>query len=496
MKKIGAPCGWVVSMKLQVLPIWSSAFPGKNRLARLLFFMGIICCLIFPLSAQETEAESGQEDIPRFTAEERPPYRSNWLLYLYEENANYSFHRLIPFYSYTTYPNRLRDEFWFWPLLAGYEIGKSTAPTAFPFAADFQWYTFPFLALGSSQLNKTEDIQTTTLVSFLFMTYFQERQMQDKYLARSWYSLPLLSYYHSENLWDKETEVSTIAWGSPLFAWRDTHIVYHRQIYPAYEWTFSPLSLLLGENAISLLHHARWGRDHLWQMLTLDSFSLFSIATTFSQYPGALYTRFLRADSGERALQSLMAVSLTSPRTRMAILSPLFVFESSPSGFFSWQFLPFFRYVAQGLDTHFYLLPLCLDFSSDGIRFTPQPKWFPLIYHDEMYNSWDILWPLFRYTQDVDTSAHRFTMRFIFDSQSWRDARDGSCYDFSLLERLLLSYRQKNDTYDFALLPAGLLFAYYKDEQQYHWSVLGFGYGEAANQSYLQLLFFKISLGG
>lgn len=453
------------------------------------------CWLLGSLHAQLEATDNVAQQQASAAPDEKAPYRSNWLFYLYEENPHYRFNRLMPFYSYTTYPNRLRDEFWFWPLLAGYETGKSPAPTTSPFAVDFQWYTFPFLTLGNSQLNNTEDIQTTTLVSFLFMTYFQERQVQDRYLARSWYSLPVFSYYHSENLHQQNLDVGTTSWGNVLFSWRDTSIVYRKTIYPAYDWALNPLSLLLGEDALCLFRHARWGRDHLLQIAALDSFSLFSISTTFAQYPGSSYRRFLQSAGGEKGLSELMQAPLVSPHTRLAILSPLLEFETSPAGFFSWQFLPLFRYVAQGQDTHFYLLPLCLELGSDGVRLSPQAKWFPLLYHDEMYGSWDILWPLFRYVQDPALPSTRFTMRLVMDYQRWQDGRSENCYDFSLLERLLLSYQQKGGATNLEVLPAGLLFAYSSKNQEYQWRLLGFGYGESPQDRYLQLLFFKLSLG-
>ena len=460
--------------------------------------VAIFCCLWFLVGSfyaagqeQEQEQDSAQES-PGDQLE-----RTNWFIYFYEQNQDHTFQRLIPFYSYASYPNRAQDQFWFWPLLAGYEVARNPAPTTFPFGIDFNWYTLPFLTLAKQQISPTEDVYTSTLVSFLFFTYFQERQVKDQYLSYRWYSLPLMSYYQSETLWEKDLETGNTTWGSPLFSWRDVRLVHQNQVYPAYEWAFNPLSLVFGQDFLQFVRHARWGRDHLWEMFTLDSFAVFSISTTFAQYPGVQYQRFVQFETDrDKAIGELFAVPLAFPKTRLAILAPFFVFETSPSGLFSWQFLPFFSYVSRGEETAFYLLPLFLEFGTRGVRFSPQPKWFPLVYYDEMYGSWDILWPLFRYVDNPALPAQRLSMRFIFDYERRRDAQDRSYVDLSVLERIVLSYQHDDAKVHWQLLPGGLLFEYYADPAQYQWRVLGFGYLETTDTRYLQILFFRISLGG
>lgn len=459
---------------------------------KLLTIIGVVLCLCWGEIAQVFLHAQQAQTPPDAQAIQR----TNWLLYVYEETAGYRFTRLLPFYSYTTYPDRFQDEFWFWPLLAGYEVAKTPAPTPFPYGLQFHWYTLPFLTLGKAQVNPEQELQTSTLVSLLLMTYFQERQIQDKYFSRSWYSLPFVSYYHSENLREENTEIANTTCGNPLFSWSDIRIIRNRQLFPVYEWALQPLALLLGNDSCQLLHNARWGRDYLLDLFSLDPFALFSIRTTFSQYPGEAYHRFAKFSTSQtQGLQELFTVPLAFPKSRLGILSPLLVFESSPGGLFSWQFLPFFAYSAQNGKSHFYILPLALEIGSDGLAFSPQPKFFPLLYHDAMYGSWDILWPIFQYVANPVFPWWRFTARFLLDYQYQEDAQGRPVVDFSLVERLLCSYRSTPDSTVFEILPNGILFGYYHDTNYYQWRFLGFGYLENAQSRFLQLFFIQIPMG-
>lgn len=423
-------------------------------------------------------------------------YSSNWLIYLYEETPSYRSTRVIPLYSYTRYPNRMKDQFSLWPLLVGYEVSKNPVPTIFPYAVEHQWYSVPFLTAGSLSVSQEEDVETSTMVSFLLMSYFQEQVVEDKYFVRDWYSLPLLSYYHSEILWEGNVEIHSTSWGNPFFSIQDTHIIQRRQVFPIYDWSIEPASLLLGEDSLKILRHARWGRDHIMQMFALDSFSLFSFSTTFSLYPGAHYHRFLYYETGrEDGVTNLMKTSVAFPKTRIAIFSPWIVVESSPAGYFSWQLLPLFYYKSEGAASHFYLLPLCLEFGTDGVRFAPQPKLFPLVYYDDMYGSWDILWPLFHYVDNPAIPEECFTVRFLVDYRRRSDDAERTSTDFSLLERLLLSYQADPSSTQLELLPAGILFGYYRNQDAYQWRILGCGYLETSRKAYLQLFFLKILWG-
>ena len=420
-------------------------------------------------------------------------YTSNWLLYFYEQTPNMNYSRLIPLYSYTVHKNRLQEDFSFWPLLIGYETSKNPSSIIFPHGSVREWYCLPFATLASSNISPQEDMQTTTLLSFTLMTYFQERQLQNRYIARSWYSLPVFSYYQSESLWENDTQITKIEWGNPLFSFRDLYILKDNRIYPVYEWSIAPLALAFGKDGFEVLHHARWGKDHLFKMFSLDTFSIFEMSTTFSHYPGGKYQYFAKYEvDKDKAFQELFSNPLTFARNRLGIFSPFIVFQTSPVGDSSWQLLPFFHYASQGDKSEFNFLLLGLHFDDKGFQFQFQPKIFPLVYHDEMYNSWDILWPLFRYQKTPNIPEWHFRLRFVFDYYKRIDSKSKTHIEISGLERILFNYQSSEKNRRFEILPEGLLFGCYRSPGHQQWRVLGCGYLSTPQQEYLEILFIKI----
>jgi hypothetical protein len=380
------------------------------------------------------------------------------------------------------------EQFWFWPLFIGYEVKKnSSAP--FPHDLEFAWYNLPFLSMANGNIE--QDVQTSTTLSFLLMTYFQEVYVQEKYTSRAWYSLFLFSSYNSETLWEDDKKIANVSWTNPLFSFQDTHILLNKQIFPVYEWEISPAALLLGDDSPQIVRQARWGNDHLFQLFSLNSFSLFTISTSFYSYPGSRYQHFLQYET-EESEAKLFASSMAFPKNRMGFFAPFLVFETSPDGSFAWQVLPLFSYSSQNYKHHFYILPLFLDLGSEGVALSFQPKFFPLFYHDELYGTWDILWPVFCYTDNPDMPDQRFTMRFIIDYHITQNRQKKNTVDFSLLERLLASYQYQEKSTQLEVLPGGILFGYYEDDTKTEWRILGCGYQSTSHSDYLQILFIKI----
>ena len=173
--------------------------------------------------------------------------------------------------------------------------------------------------------------------------------------------------------------------------------------------------------------------------------------------------------------------------------------ETNPSGTISWQLLPLFYYAAtdqpESSRYQFNLLFLGLQLGSSGTRFAFVPRLFPLLYHDRAYGSWDILWPLFRYSDNPAYPRQRISMRLIFEYQNSSDISGKDSITLTVGEGLLLSYHSQTGGSRLELLPAGLLFAYQKTEEEYSWRFLGFGYRETSARQFLQLLFINIPIG-
>lgn len=426
-----------------------------------------------------------------------PKSETNLWFYVHEENdENDSFTRVFPLYSYRRKSSQLQDEFSFWPFFSSYESAKNPIPSTLPHSGSFQWNTFAFLSLGSSRIDPAQVKETSTMVSFLFLTYSQETYVKDEYLSRSWYSLPGLSYYHSESLTKEGITISNTEFGNPLFSLNDIRIQDKDNYYPVYYWAFSPASLVLGEDSFKIISQGRWGRDQQMEILSWDAFALFSVSTTFSQYPGAEYHRFAEFEMNlGKGAENLFNPKLSSPTTRLGILSPFLLWESNPSGAFSCQLLPLFYYHSHGKQSSLKLLPLGLEIGSEGVRFAPDfTKFFPLVYHDSGYGRWDILWPVFYYQENPVIPGYHMKFRFILDYRSVQNSQGDFLKHITLLEGFLLSYHAQSGRRQLEILPGGLLFGYYEYETEFQWRVLGFGYEENPERDSLQLFFIRIPI--
>ncbi len=429
---------------------------------------------------------------------ENSPQRFNLLLYSEEwtNDTNYLVN-FLPFYNYQRNRDILQDNLLFWPLLAGYEVSRNPIPTTIPHIGNFEWYSIPLFSLGGSIVYPTESREVSSIVSFLLMTFSREIYVKDEYSSREWYSLPVLSFYHSETLFRKNFHLSNVIIGNPLFYVQDSQIEYKDQFFSGYEWAIHPLSLALGKDSFYIAYQGRWGRDRKFEILGCDGFSLFTISTTFSQYPGAEYQRFRQYGSDvEQGTSQLLNSKLSFPTTRLGFLYPFIMFETNPNAGFRWQILPLFHYYSEKEKYAFQILPLFLEINQEGLSFRPSPKFFPLIYHDEMYQRWDILWPLFFYQNNPDYSGKKLGCRFLFQYENISSIPSLEAKtNFSLVEGLLLSYNSSNSTNSqLEILPGGILFGYYETATEFQWRVLGCGYEDTPQRRSLQILFIKIPL--
>ncbi len=448
----------------------------------LLFFF--IFGLVYPADSQEIWLSDAKS-------------RTNLLFYLHEESEDKdSFTRFFPFYSYKRHSSLVQDELSFWPFFASYELSKNPIPTILPYSGNFQWSTAAFLSLGSSRIEPAQAKEVSTMVSFLLMTYSQETYIKDKYLCRSWYSLPLLSYYHSESLMKDNTIISNTEFGNPFFSLNDIRIQSQNLYYPVFQWAFNPFSLVLGEDSFKIAYQGRWGKDHQWELFSWDCFSLFSISTTFDQYPGSQYHRFSQFEMNtEKGLQDLFASRLSSPTTRMGILSPFIVWQTNPSGTFSCQVLPLFYYHRDGDDSVWKFLLLGLETGSKGFRFAPDfSKLFPFYYHDPSCGRWDVLWPLFYYQENPVLPGYKMKFRFIFDYHTFTNSQGKSYGHLTLLEGFLLAYNSQETRSQIEIFPGGFIFGYYEYETELQWRFLGCGYEDNPQQESIQLFFIKIPI--
>lgn len=423
-------------------------------------------------------------------------HRTNLMFYLedvYGED-NYLI-RFLPFYTYRRNRDLLQDELFFWPLLAGYEVARNPIPNVMMHCGNFQWHCFPFLTLGGSRIYATESREVSTMISFLMLTFSQETYIKNEYWSRQFYSLPAMSFYHSESVFYKNYEFHNTTIGTPLFFLEDIQIKYQDQLYPVYEWAVHPLSLVLGKDSFQIMYHGRWGRDRRFEICNFDGFSLLSISTSFAEYPGAEYQRFIWNQSDtEKGLQQLFAPRIAFPTTRLGILYPFLVFETNPDSSFAWQILPLFCYASNQNRFSFQLLPFFLKFDSEGTHFNIAPKFFPLVYHDERINRWDILWPLFYYQKNPAFPETRWEFRFVASYQKTMTVQNESWQKFSLIEGLLLSYHDSDNKKNLEILPGGLLFGFYDNESEFQWRILGCGYEDTPQKRSLQILFIKIPL--
>lgn len=334
------------------------------------------------------------------------------------------------------------------------------------------------------------------MVSFLLMTYSQETYIKDKYLSRSWYSLPLLSYYHSESLMKDDIIISNTEFGNPFFSLNDIRIHAQSHYYPVFQWAFNPFSLVLGEDSFKIAYQGRWGKDQEWNLLSWDCFSLFSVSTTYDQYPGSQYHRFAQFEMNtEKGIQELFATKLSSPTTRMGILSPFILWQTNPSGSFSCQFLPFFYYHREEQEYVWKFLFLGLETGSKGTRFAPDfSKFFPFYYHDASCGRWDILWPLFYYQENPVLPGYKMKLRFVFDYHELSNSQGKTYSHLALLEGFLLSYNSQETRSQLEIFPGGFIFGYYEYETELQWRLLGCGYEDNQQQEAIQIFFIKIPI--
>ena len=84
------------------------------------------------------------------------------------------------------------------------------------------------------------------------------------------------------------------------------------------------------------------------------------------------------------------------------------------------------------------ILPLGIEFGTDGIYFRPQfKKFFPILYHDISYNRWDIFWPLAYYQKNPLFSEIIFHIRFLFHYEHYTNSQGLHFTDISILEGFL-----------------------------------------------------------
>lgn len=423
--------------------------------------------------------------------------RINLLFYLYEQTEDGSIHKkFLPFYSYQNNTSTLSDHFFFWPFLSAYKNTKNPLPTSFPHATEFDWASIPLLSLETSRIYPHDMKESSSFISFLFMSYFQETYIQQKYSAKSFYSLPLLTLYHTENLIEKDYSITKTDIGTFLALIEDINIQYKEQIYPVHDISIHPLGDILGDDIPRITRHARWGKDRLFQIFSWSSFSLFKMSQTYSVYPGAEYEYFVRYECNtSRGLERLFNNPPTVPITTMGILSPFFEISTSPQGLCDWQLLPLFTYHSDKNEYTFKFLPLGLEFGSKGIFFNPTlDKFFPICYHDTAKNRWDILWPLAYYQEDPLIPSKTFHIRLLCHYEQFNNSQGIKTTDFSLLEGFLLSYKSHSDFSSFEILPAGFLLGYYEYENELELRLLGCGFEKTAEKTSLQFLFLKIPI--
>jgi len=425
--------------------------------------------------------------------------KTNLNLFLYvskknEDNSEYS--KLIPFYSYRNDVLAMEDEFTFWPFLSGYHNKKNPLPATFPHATEFNWNCIPFLFLGSSKISPHHVKESSSFVSFLLMSYLQETYIDKHYAAKSFYSLPMLSLYQREILTEKEFQLDKTEVGTAISWLKDINIQYKQQKYSIYDWTMHPLCFILWDDIPRISRQARWGKDYLFELFSWSSFSLFSFSITYSVYPGAEYNYFARYECDtQQALERLFSTSSIVPFTKMGILSPFIEFSSTPQGKFTSQILPLFYYESTPEKYTCQILPLGIEFGTDGIYFRPQfKKFFPILYHDISYNRWDIFWPLAYYQKNPLFSEIIFHIRFLFHYEHYTNSQGLHFTDISILEGFLLSYKQQEKIQQIEILPAGFLLGYYKYEDEIECRLLGCGYKKTQDRTSLQFLFIKIPI--
>lgn len=419
--------------------------------------------------------------------------RTNWFFYLYQKIDVNTYSRTIPFYSYARNSEQAYDKFFLWPLLIGYETRKNLHTEELPFAKQFRWYSIPVMTLSGHSV--TPYTETNTLVSFSLLSFYQSRYTSEKYIATSWFSLPILSYYNRELLQEEDLEIDHLAFGGLFFLFQETLFKDHKKIYQANDWSIDPAYVLLGKDSFRFLRYQNWGRDSKFSLFSFMNFSLFEIANTFGEYPGSKYDYITEFDTDIKHGLKELYNTKKSPTTRFGFLSPFIQVTSNPNGQFSWQFLPFFYYESKNNEYEFSILPLALTFGSKGFDFSLRPKFFPIVYYDKLYNSWDILWPLFRFTNNPEYPKISLKMRFVFEYSWQQDSMKNVTKNFSLFEDFLFSYSENIKQKVVEVLPFGILFSYLKNDNGYQWRVLGFGYSENSNNRYLQLLFFNLSVG-
>lgn len=422
--------------------------------------------------------------------------RTNWLFYLYQKIGANTYNRVVPLYSYNRNSEQASEDFVLWPLLIGYKMRKNLYPEELPFAKQFRWYSVPILTLsGHSATTGGDYIETNTLVSFSLLSFYQNRHISEKYFSTSWFSLPALSYYNRELLYDKELQFDHLAFGGPLFLFEETLIRQQKQIYNANNWSINPSFVAFGKDGFKLLQYQNWGKDMWFKFASLFSFALFELSTTFHKYPGAKYDYFREYDTNPNHAFRELYLDKKSPTTRIGFLSPFIQIESNPNGKFSWQFLPFFHYFSDDKGYQFSIIPFGITLGSKGMQFALQPKIFPFVYHDEQFNRWDILWPLVHYENNPEYPKISLSVRFLFEYNWQQDSEGNISENFSIAEQFLFHYAEDRKQKVFEVLPFGILFAFLQNESGFQWRLFGFGYSENRYKRYLQVLFFNVPVG-
>ncbi|WP_372370293.1 hypothetical protein [Candidatus Uabimicrobium sp. HlEnr_7] len=422
--------------------------------------------------------------------------RTNWLFYLYQKIGGSTYNRVIPLYSYNRNSEQASEDFFLWPLLIGYEMRKNPYPEALPFAKQFRWYSVPILTISAHSATTTSDyMESNTLVSFSLLSFYQSRHISEKYFATSWFSLPALSYYNRELLYDTELEIDHVAFGGPLFLFEETLIRKQKKIYSANNLSIDPSFVAFGKDGFKLLQYQNWGKDSAFKFISLFNFSFFEISTTFHKYPGSRYEYFKEYDlNPEHGFRQLYLYQ-KSPTTRLGFLSPFIQVESNPNGKFSWQFLPFFHYISDAEGYQFSVIPFGMTFGSKGIEFSFQPKLFPFVYRDDQYNRWDILWPLIRYQDNPEYPQISLQILFLFEYNWQQDSEGTVSQNFNIVEQFLFHYSQDEKQTVVEVLPFGILFSFLQNDNEFQWRLAGFGYSENQRKRYLQILFFSIAVG-